>query len=255
MTSDDDATPCRPKYREPDFMLKQIALFYRARAELRAIRRYGDDDAPVPAIAPIAAIRSIHRIRGPRPVGDAGAASPPSLVPAVAAPLSAGRNLRLVRGAAFALGGADRAIALAVERGASPYLDAARAHYRNALARYRRQDPGAAGEAMAALALARAAAADHPLAAPRDRPPAPAAGASDLGFDAQRLADDVKAAGTPEAADLGQKAVVAGGASARAAAHGDRNEAMRQSRLAISLAMAVRSLAFAADPARERGGP
>ena len=74
------------------------------------------------------------------------------------------------RGAVFALHGAYRAIAEAEVLGASPYLDAAKTHYRGALARYEKQDAGAASEAMAASALARAAITEHPAPAPRDVP-------------------------------------------------------------------------------------
>ncbi len=53
----------QPKYRAPDFMAKQIALWHRARALTYAVRRYGDTDRPVPAVTPIAAIRSVRPIR------------------------------------------------------------------------------------------------------------------------------------------------------------------------------------------------
>jgi hypothetical protein len=78
------------------------------------------------------------------------------------------------RGATFALRGAYRTIADAEARGASGYLDAAKTHYRNALARLQRHDAGAASEAMAASALARASEAEHPVPAPRDIPAPPA---------------------------------------------------------------------------------
>jgi hypothetical protein len=90
----------------------------------------------------------------------------------------------LARGAAFALRGAYRAIADAQVLGSSSYLDAAKNHYRGALARYARQDAGAAAEAMAAAALARAATAEHPAPAPKDIPPPPAVVAG--AFPAQR---------------------------------------------------------------------
>ncbi len=57
------AAPRAPKYRAPDFMQKQIALWHRARSESLAVRRYGDNDGPVPAITPIGAIRSIRPVR------------------------------------------------------------------------------------------------------------------------------------------------------------------------------------------------
>jgi len=55
--------PRVPKYRAPDFMQKEIALWHRARAESLAVRRYGDDDAPIPAVPPIGAIRSIRPVQ------------------------------------------------------------------------------------------------------------------------------------------------------------------------------------------------
>jgi hypothetical protein len=93
---------------------------------------------------------------------------------APAAPSSAARSAFAARAATFALRGAYHAIADAEARGAtSPYVDAAKTHYRDALARLGRQDPGAASEALAASALARAAVADHPVPAPRDIPAPP----------------------------------------------------------------------------------
>jgi hypothetical protein len=61
-----DATPAAPrvpKYRAPDFMQKQIALWHRARSESLALRRYGDNDGPVPSVTPIGAIRAIRPVR------------------------------------------------------------------------------------------------------------------------------------------------------------------------------------------------
>jgi hypothetical protein len=52
-----------PKYRAAGFMQREIALWHRARAEGMALRRYGDDDRPVPAVTPIGAIRSIRPVR------------------------------------------------------------------------------------------------------------------------------------------------------------------------------------------------
>jgi hypothetical protein len=182
------------------------------------------------------------------------------------------------RGTTFALRGAYRAIAEAQARGASTYLDAAKNHYRDALARLQRHDPGAAGEALAAAALARAAVAEHPIPAPRDIPPPPspapelAAGVPAapmpmqaprggrrmhhrpggmIGgrFDPAKLAADAKLANTAEARDLAQKALDADLARARAAFGGNADEALREGRLAGALAMAVRSLALADHPA------
>jgi hypothetical protein len=52
-----------PKYRAPGFMQQQIALWHRARSEGMALRRYGDNDGPIPAVTPIGAIRSIRPVR------------------------------------------------------------------------------------------------------------------------------------------------------------------------------------------------
>jgi hypothetical protein len=169
------------------------------------------------------------------------------------------------RGAAVALDMAYRAIGEAQVLGTSSYLDAAKNHYRDAMARYARQDAGAAAEAMAAAALARAAAVEHPAPAPRDLPTPPAVAADPMPgmrpgemppmrrgprgrFDPTRLAADAKLADTAEARDLAQKAVDADVARTRAAYAGNRDEAMRQGRLANDLAMAVRLLARADHP-------
>ena len=187
------------------------------------------------------------------------------------------------RGATFALRAAYHAIAGAEARGALAYLDAAKMHYRSALARLQRHDAGAASEAMAAAALARASEAEHPVPAPRDIPAPPAIVATgDPGapqmmhggpqmmhggpqmmhrsggmhhgrgmsgpFDATRLAADVKLANTSEARDLAQKALDADIARTHAAFSGNNDEAMRQGRVASALAMAVRSLALADHP-------
>jgi hypothetical protein len=223
-----------------------------------------------------------------------------------AAARSAARQAFADRAASFALRGAYHAIAEAEARGASTYLDAAKTHYRDAIARLARHDAGAASEAMAASALARAAVAEHPVAAPRDIPAPPAlaaggppmmprpmmqrsavtmnganprmGGAPQMGmrggpqmrgpqmrghrrphgtmgrFDATRLAADAKLAGTPEARDLAQKALDADTARTHADFNGNREEAMRQGRIASALAMAVRSLALADHP-RTFSGP
>jgi hypothetical protein len=195
-------------------------------------------------------------------------------------------SARAERGAVFALRGAYRAIAEAQVTGASPYLDAAKTHYRNAIARYARHDAGAAAEAMAATALARAAAAEHPAPMPRDIPAppqmtamAPPAGGVAMApggmrrapmghggwqgrggmggrFDATALAHDASLANTPEAKDLAQKALDADLARTRAAFSGNADESMREGRLASELALAVRSLARADHPpTRQRRTP
>jgi hypothetical protein len=201
--------------------------------------------------------------------------------PAAPAAASPARAAFAERAASFALRGAYHTIADAEAGGASTYLDAAKTHYRDAIARLSRHDAGAASEAMAAAALARAAIAEHPVPAPRDIPAPPAladAGAplmphppvrsNGLGpqplrqqgpqmrghrgmagrFDATRLAADAKLANTPEAHDLAQKAVDADVARTHADFSENWEEAMRQSRIASSLAMAVRSLALADHP-------
>ncbi len=55
--------PRIPKYRAPDFMRKEIGLFYNARYQMRMLRRYGDDDAPVRPIAAISAVRAARPVR------------------------------------------------------------------------------------------------------------------------------------------------------------------------------------------------
>jgi hypothetical protein len=52
--------PRVPKYKAPDFMRKEIELFLRARNETLLMRRYGDNDEPVPAVG---ALRSVNAIR------------------------------------------------------------------------------------------------------------------------------------------------------------------------------------------------
>jgi hypothetical protein len=239
--------------------------------------------------------------------GTALAQSAPA-APTAPAP-SAARQAFADRAAAFALRGAYHAIADAEARGATTYLDAAKTHYRDAIARLARHDAGAASEAMAASALARAAVAEHPMPVPHDipAPPALAAGAAPMmphpmmphgpvamdggdeggngfmgrapqmgmrgpqmrgpqmrghrgphgmmgRFDPSRLAADVKLANTAEARDLAQKAIDADTARTHAAFSGNRDEAMRQGRIASALAMAVRSLALADHP-RTFSGP
>jgi hypothetical protein len=59
-----DPAPARvPKYKAPDFMRKEIELFLRARNETVLMRRYGDNDLPVPPVTPLQGIRSIRRVR------------------------------------------------------------------------------------------------------------------------------------------------------------------------------------------------
>jgi hypothetical protein len=209
-----------------------------------------------------------------------GSAIAQTAPPASSAP-GPGRAAFAERGATFALRGAYHAIADAEARGATAYLDAAKTHYRDALARLQRHDAGAASEAMAAGALARASEADHPVPAPRDIPappamirPQPAVDAPRgtqmvqrgpqtmhrrhgmMGrFDAARLAADAKLANTPEARDLAQKALDADIARTHAAFSGNIAEAQRQGRVAGALALAVRSLALADHPRTFRRRP
>lgn len=63
MPPDDENAPRVPKYRAADFMAKEIALFHQARYETRLMRRYGDNDGPVPAVLPIAAVRAVWPIQ------------------------------------------------------------------------------------------------------------------------------------------------------------------------------------------------
>jgi hypothetical protein len=214
--------------------------------------------------------------------GAAFAQSDPAVAAAPAGMVAPGdAHAWAARAAVMALRNAYHAIADAQAMGASNYLDAAKSHYRGALARYARNDAGAAAEAMAATALARAAVVDHPLPAPRDIPTppemtamAPPAGPPMNGqggpmrgrghggfgmrgrFDASQLAKDASVANTAEAKDLAQKALDADLARTRAAFSGNQPESMRQGRLASDLAMAVRSLALADHPPEhERRAP
>lgn len=54
--------PRVPKYKAPDFMRKEIELFLRARNETILMRRYGDNDAPVPAVAPLLGVNAIRSV-------------------------------------------------------------------------------------------------------------------------------------------------------------------------------------------------
>jgi len=120
----------------------------------------------------------IFTMTGTLVLGLSGAVLAQETPATVSAPASAttapSRAAWAERGATFALRGAYNAIADAEARGSSSYLDAAKTHYRSALARYERHDAGAASEAMASAALARAALAEHPVPAPHDIPAPPA---------------------------------------------------------------------------------
>jgi len=192
--------------------------------------------------------------------------------------------------ATFALRGAYAAIGHAEAAGGSgPYLDAARAHYRDALARNAKSDTrGSVAEARAASSLARASIALIPPPVPHDvpAPPSPAPGgmrdAGEMrpegpppmmgegppmggrppmggerggrggeggmrhregGDGVADLAHLAAIANTDEAKHLANDALNANLASQRAAFAGNREEAMRQSRLSHDLAGAVRALA------------
>jgi len=221
--------------------------------------------------------------------GAAHAQTAPLTAAAPAGPAATGGNPWAERAATYALRGAYRSIAEAQALGASAYLDAAKTHYRGALARYARHDAGAASEAMAAAQLARASMAEHPAPAPRDIPAPPALaamaepehraggsaqrpgppgmgargrgrGGMDRGgpgggrFDPAELATFAQLANTAEAKELAQKALDADVARTRAAFGGNVDEAMRQGRLASDLAGAVRSLALADHPPVRAGG-
>jgi hypothetical protein len=54
----------RQKYRAPDFMRKEIALFYRARMLTRTLDRNGDNDRPIVPIRPLRAVRALRPLRG-----------------------------------------------------------------------------------------------------------------------------------------------------------------------------------------------
>ena len=161
--------------------------------------------------------------------------------------------------AAAALHLAYRAIGAAEARGAGGrYLDAARTHYRAALGKATTSPISALHEAGAAAALARAALDGRPLPAPRDLPsppplPSPAPGGrfgQRFGprFDPEALARDAALENTPEANDLAKAALDADIAGERAAFAGNRDEGIRQHRLARDLAVAVRALASADHP-------
>jgi hypothetical protein len=196
-------------------------------------------------------------------------------------------------GSAFALRGAYGAIGHAEAAGGSgPYLEAAKAHYRDALTRNGKSDTrGAMAEARAASSLARASmalvappvphdiptppaipagggmmgAADRPEGPPMDGGPHPmmggrgGPGAPDGwggpgerggmhghrggGEGLENLAKLAALANTDEAKRFANDALNANLAAERAAFAGNREEAMRERRLAGDLAGAVRALA------------
>jgi len=60
--TDPDAPARVPKYKAPDFMRKEMALFLRARNETAIMRRNGDDDSPVRPISAISSVRAIRPV-------------------------------------------------------------------------------------------------------------------------------------------------------------------------------------------------
>jgi len=120
-------------------------------------------------------------------VGVVAACAPAAAQTAPAAPAASPGVVRVIRvpnamhaqGAAFSLNGAYREIGRAEQAGATGHLvEAARTHYRGAMARYGKNDgAGAAAEARLATDLARAALDERPRPAPptpRDLPAPPA---------------------------------------------------------------------------------
>jgi hypothetical protein len=196
--------------------------------------------------------------------------------------------------AVFPLNAAYHEIGRAEQAGATGHLlEAARTHYRGALARYGKNDgTGAAAEARLAVDLARAALDERPAPTaptPRDLPAPPALpsmpgmpggagpgpemrmhemhvfraegpGASGgmqfqvrhRGFDATRLAEELKIETGPEARQLAQNAVDANAAAQRAALAGNVAEASRQSRLSEDLMAAVSALVALNHPELRR---
>src|ERR1035437_9033900 len=113
--------------------------------------------------------------------GVVGACAPAAAQTAPAAPGASPGVVRVLRvpsamrveSAAFSLNGAYREIGRAEQAGATGHLvEAARTHYRGAMARYGKNDgAGAAAEARLATALARAALDERPapvMPTPRD---------------------------------------------------------------------------------------
>src|SRR5665213_1449295 len=221
-------------------------------------------------------------------VGVVAACAPAAAQTAPAAPAASPGVVRVIRvpnamhaqGAAFSLNGAYREIGRAEQAGATGHLvEAARTHYRGAMARYGKNDgAGAAAEARLATDLARAALDERPRPAPpppRDLPAPPALPAmpsmpmagggpemmmrtihidgfggsgpsrgfnmsfSHGGFDAMRLAEAMKIESGSEAKQLAQAAVDANAAAQRAALAGNVAEVERQTRLSGDLMSAL----------------
>lgn len=172
---------------------------------------------------------------------------------------------------------AYRRIGLAEALGASGrYLESARAHYRTAFTSYQQHDMRVAiAQARVAEDLTRVALVGHeptPRNLPAPPSPAPRAaararfpeGGSDRsrqafrhprrahGVDVVELAEIQRRDNNAEVHQLVSDAVAATSAAQRAALAGDVNGAERQNRIAVDLAAAARSLAFADAPAPVR---
>lgn len=172
---------------------------------------------------------------------------------------------------------AYRTLGIAEAFGASGhYLDAAREHYRGALARLGRNDAAGAGaEARLAADLARVALADRPFPTPHDlpAPPSPAPGGPHgaggspgrghrggdrggmHGVSLAEVGQLLKVENTPEAHALADAAFAADQSAQKAEFDGDPRTAMRQHRVAAALGAAVRDLAMLDHPElRRRAG-
>ena len=224
------------------------------------------------------------------PAGAQNAPAPPGAPPAM---------MQRTPSAVFPLNAAYHEIGRAEQAGATGHLlEAARTHYRGAMARYGKNDSaGAAAEARLAVDLARAALDERPAPTaptPRDLPAPPAMpsmpgppgdghppmgmgmgmgmGMHEMrifhaevpgdaggvrfqmrrGFDATRLAEELKLETGPEARQLAQNAVDANAAAQRAALAGNVAEAARQSRLSEDLMAAVSALVALNHPELRR---
>jgi hypothetical protein len=179
---------------------------------------------------------------------------------------------------------AYRTLGVAEAFGASGhYLDAARSHYRSALARLGNNDQAGAGaEARLAADLAHVALAERPAPTPHDLPPPPAPaahppmamggpmdgmgphpggwgggrgpggpggaagrhrGGHEHGVSLAEVGALLKLDNTPEVHELADAAFAADQAADKAAFTGDRQQAARQHRIAGALGAAVRDLA------------
>lgn len=51
-----------PRYRDRNFMARELSLYHAARIATRLTERYGNDDAPVAPIQAVASIRRAPRV-------------------------------------------------------------------------------------------------------------------------------------------------------------------------------------------------